>query len=454
MIDTAQSRPIGASKTEPSQTPSNQAVNSHDIAVIGGGPAGAAVAALLAKEGFDVVLAERTRFPRFHIGESLLPHSMPILEKLGVLSKVEAIGVPKYGADFADPDGHTRHVLFERALRPGPPSAFQVKRSDFDNVLLTNARDQGASVLEETTVKTVDLERQDEVRLEFEEPDGKRRWIKARQVIDASGRDGLLARKFSMRTPNKRHQSAAVFSHYENVPRHEGNMAGNVSIYWFDHGWMWFIPLPNDQMSVGAVCETEYFKSRSVPLEQFLDDTIQRSNVAAARMKAARRIEPVRAASNYSYGADHMCGPNYVLIGDAFAFIDPVFSSGVHIALTSAILAAELMTARLKTPKRAMAAQRKMERRMKRGLSNISWLIYRVKTRNMQQLFLAPRNILGVEQAVISVLAGDFFGQFSITWRYAFFKLIFRLHRMGLVPIGDPGETETKWDALEPSMSR
>jgi len=429
-------------------------MTSHDVAVIGGGPAGAAAAALLADEGFDVVLAERTQFPRFHIGESLLPHSLPILEQLGVLSDVEAVGVPKHGADFADPDGHIRSVRFERALRPGPPSAFQVKRSDFDHILLKNARAKGATVLEETSVKTVDLEHRDEVCLEIEEPDGARRWIKVRQVVDASGRDGLLARKFSTRTPNKHHQSAAVFSHYENVPRHDGDRAGNVSIYWFDHGWMWFIPLPDDQMSVGAVCNTDYFKSRSVPLEQFLDDTIQRSNVAAARMKAARRIEPVRAASNYSYSAEHMCGPKHVLVGDAFAFIDPVFSSGVHIALNSAVLSAELVTARIRTPNKAMAVQRKMERRMKRGLANVSWLIYRVKTRNMQQLFLAPRNILGVEQAVISVLAGDFFGKFSITWRYAIFKMIFKLHRMGLVPVGDPGETETKWDRLEPVMSR
>ncbi|MGI9450624.1 MAG: NAD(P)/FAD-dependent oxidoreductase [Geminicoccaceae bacterium] len=444
MTETAQSDPAEASQAE----------TSHDVAVIGGGPAGAAAAALLAKEGFDVVLAERTRFPRFHIGESLLPHSMPILEKLGVLSEVEAIGVPKFGADFADADGHPRNVLFERALRPGPPSAFQVKRSEFDHVLLTNAREQGALVLEETTVKTVDLEPQDEVRLEIEEPDGKRRWIRVRQLVDASGRDGLLARKFSMRVPNKHHQSAAVFSHYENVPRHDGDMAGNVSIYWFDHGWMWFIPLTNGLMSVGAVCKTDYFKSRSVPLEQFLNDTIQRSKVAAARMKAARRVEPVRAASNYSYYAEHMCGPKHVLIGDAFAFVDPVFSSGVHIALNSAVLSAELVTARLRTPKKAMAVQRKMERRMKRGIANVCWLIYRVNMRNMQQLFLAPRNILGVEQAVISILAGDIFGKFSITWRYAFFKLIYRLHRMGLVPIGDPGETETKWDRLEAAMSR
>lgn len=428
----------------------------HDVAIIGGGPAGAAAAALLARDGFDVLLAERTSFPRFHIGESLLPHSLPILEDLGVLPEVEAIGVPKFGADFADVHGSSRNMLFGRALKPGPDHAFQVKRSDFDNILLKNAGRHGATVLEETLVKKVDLEQQGMAHLEIEEPGGQRRSITARQVIDASGRDGLIARKLSMRHPNKHHQSAAVFSHFENVPRHEGQMAGNVSIYWFDHGWMWFIPLPNGLMSVGAVCRTEYFKSRSVPLEQFLDDTIQRSAVAAQRMKDAKRVEEVRAASNYSYNAEEMFGPNHVLIGDAYAFIDPVFSSGVHIALNSAVLGSELVTARLRTPHKAAAAQRRMERRLKRGLANVSWLIYRVRSRNMQQLFLAPRNLFGVEQAVISILAGDIFGTPGIGWRFALFKLIYNLHKRGLVPIGDNAlpPSDAASDKLEPLMSR
>ena len=435
--------------TEPTMT-------SHDVAVIGGGPAGAAAAAFLAKAGFDVVLAEKSTFPRFHIGESLLPHSMPILEQLGVLPEVEAIGIPKFGADFADAYGCSHSIKFERALRSGPPGAYQVRRSDFDNILLKNAARQGAAVLEETSVRQVEFEGPGEAKLEIEEPGGNRRWIKARQVVDASGRDGLLSRKFSTRTPNKEHQSAAVFSHFENVPRHEGGPAGNVSIYWFDHGWMWFIPLPDGIMSVGCVCETDYFKSRSVPLEQFLDDTIQRSKVAADWMKGAKRVADVRAASNYSYSADTMFGPDHVLIGDAFAFIDPVFSSGVHIALNGALLSSEVVTARLREPEKAKALERKTVRRMKRGLANISWLIYRVRTRSMQQLFLAPRNILGVEQAVISILAGDIFGARSIGWRYTFFKLIYWMHRRGWIPVGpnaQPSEDKTSKE-LMPAMSR
>jgi flavin-dependent dehydrogenase len=425
-----------------------------DVAVIGGGPAGAAAAALLAEAGHRVVLAERTRFPRFHIGESLLPHSLPVLARIGALPAVEAIGVTKFGADFTDVDGASRDVRFTRALRPGPPNAFQVKRAAFDAVLLDAARDKGATVLEETAVRAVDLDWPDGVRLELQPAGGQHRWIEARQVIDASGRDGLIARKLGLRSPNRHHQSAAVFSHFEDVPRHDGERAGHVSIYWFDQGWIWFIPLPDDQMSVGAVCTTDYFKSRTEALDAFLDHTLARAPAAAARMRQARRIEPVRAASNYSYGAGAMSGPRHVLIGDAVAFIDPVFSSGVHLALHGAALAADLVHARLTAPDTAAAMQRRFERRLQRGIADMSWLIYRVRSPVMRHLFLNPRNILGVEQALVSILAGDIFGSAAIRWRFSLFKLIFWAHRLWFAWSGGPKGKDAQAPGLKPMASR
>ncbi len=448
--------PPFASEPDPAPaTAGSGGTTSFDVAVIGGGPAGSAAAALLAKAGRSVVLAEKARFPRFHIGESLLPRSLPVLDRIGALAAIEAMGVPKFGADFTDVDGASRNVTFARALRPCPRQAFQVKRADFDQALLDAARANGVTVLEETVVRSADLDRPEGVTLELQPADGERRRIDAKQVIDASGRDGLIARKRSLRTPDKHHQSAAVFSHFEAVPRHDGERAGNVSIYWFDQGWIWFIPLPDDQMSVGAVCTTDYFKSRTTSLEAFLDDTLSRAPVAAARMHGARRIEPVRAASNYSYGAGEMCGPRHVLVGDAFAFVDPVFSSGVHLALHGAAMAAELVDARLTAPAKAASVQRRMERRVKRGLAVMSWLIYRVRTPAMRHLFLNPRNLLGVEQALISILAGDIFGDPAIRWRFSLFKAIYAAHRLWFAWTGGPkGGAAPAADRLNPMAGR
>lgn len=398
-----------------------------DVVVVGGGPAGSTAAALLAAEGIDVVLVERARFPRFHIGESLLPHSMPILAKIGALDEVEAISVPKYGADFTTFGGRRQEITFDRALHQGPASAFQVKRAEFDAILLDAAERKGATILRETTVQTVDLADPDSVRIEAKDGSGERLYLEARQLVDASGRDGVLARKLDLRVLNKRHQSAAVFSHFTKVPRRPG-AEGNISVYWHAHGWLWFIPQSGDQMSIGLVCTVEHFKSREVPLEQFLDDAIARTPAAALRMQMAERIAPVRAASNYSYQAERMSGPNYLMIGDAYAFIDPLFSTGVHFAMHAAAMASDVVAARLKEPHRARAALARMQRRIERGVADVSWLVHRFSKPTMRHLLIGPRDILGVERTIVSLLAGDVFGSPGLAWRYRLFKLIYGAH--------------------------
>ncbi len=401
-----------------------------DVVVVGAGPAGATAAALMAQAGLKVQLIERARFPRFHIGESLLPYSMPILERIGALEEVERVGVPKYAADFTAPCGRQHEVRFDRALKPGPSRACHVKRAEFDAVLLDAARRHGAEIWQETTVRRAELDDPSKVRIEAQHADGSRRWLECKQLVDASGRDGLLARKFEMRVRNRHHQSAAAYSHYTGVPRREGEREGNISIYWFDHGWLWFIPLAGDLMSVGAVCRTDYFRARNVSIEQFLDDTISRAPEAAERMRTATRVEPVRAASNYSYQARRLSGPNYLLIGDAYVFVDPVFSSGVHFALQSAVLAADVIAARLRSPATARAKLGKMKRQMKRGLATMSWLIYRFPNPVMRHLFLAPRDLWGVERTIVSILSGDVFEGRGVAWRYRLFKLIYAGHKL------------------------
>ena len=401
-----------------------------DAVVAGGGPAGSTAATLLAQEGFKVALIEREHHPRFHIGESLLPHTTPVLGRLGVLDRMAGFAIEKRGADFTTLTGERREIDFARALNPRADAspAFQVHRAEFDAMLFENAAAHGVETLQGWAVREVDLAAPGGVRLELRGPAGETRMIDARELIDASGRDGLLARKFGLRTVSRRHQSAAVYAHFEGVVHQESRIAGNISVYWFEHGWMWMIPLLGGKMSVGAVAGLPHMRSRQVPLEQFLADTIAQCPGVAARMTAAAaRTGPVLAASNYSYGASRMWGPNWSLAGDAFAFVDPVFSSGVHFAMAGTEIVADAVAARLAGTRDAVLRFRDAEHRIRCGLARMSWLIHRFNTTSTRRLFMNPRDIVGMERAILAVLAGDLFGRTRLGWRFELFKLVYAI---------------------------
>ncbi|MFN0304294.1 MAG: NAD(P)/FAD-dependent oxidoreductase [Burkholderiales bacterium] len=398
----------------------------YDVLIIGGGPGGSSIGTLLARKGWRVALLEKDRHPRFHIGESLLPHNNPLLEALGVLPEIEAIGIVKPGAEFDSKyHGKSQVFNFADALDKSLPTAFQVHRSDFDNILLRNAQRNGVAVFEETRALQVDFA-QDGVRVRSEGLAGDQAWD-ARFLIDASGRDTFLAGQLHTKVANRKHNSAAIFGHYEGASRHAGPAAGNISIYWFDHGWMWFIPLARGVTSVGAVCWPYYLKSRQTNLEQFLDDTIATVPALAERLVHARRIAPVTATGNYSYEAARACGANYLMVGDAFAFVDPIFSSGVYLAMSSAFVGAEAVDTALRDPASAPALMRKHERRMRRAIRIFKWFIYRMTTPTMRMLIMDPKNVLGVVEGLIAFLAGDIFRRNGVHWRVTIFKGIYYL---------------------------
>jgi flavin-dependent dehydrogenase len=397
-----------------------------DVAVIGGGPAGSTAAILLARRGYKVIALEKARHPRFHIGESLLPMNLPVFERLGVLDKVRALGVFKRGADFqADNEHGYSTFAFSRAIGNSPPHAYQVWRQDFDKMLYDHARESGADAREGQEVRKIEQKNARESVLEVQADDGRNYRIQARYVVDASGRDAFVASKNKLRRKNNQHQSAAIFSHFRGAEPRPGEDAGNVSIYRFDHGWMWMIPLPDGMMSIGAVCRPEYLKQRKGSTQEFLLETLNKNTDLKRRIAHAELAGEVRVAGNYSYDASQMAGPGWILVGDAFAFLDPVFSSGVFLAMSGAEQAAAVVDEALRQPARESRLLRKLEKRLRAGLARFSFFIYRFNGPVMAQMFSQPRNTWQLEQAVISMLAGDLFDSPKVLRRLRLFKLVY-----------------------------
>jgi flavin-dependent dehydrogenase len=407
--------------------PIADAPRSCDVLVIGGGPAGSTVAALLVEQGWHVVLLEKEHHPRFHIGESLLPMNLPILKRLGVLTQVEQIGMPKYGAHFVSSQYTERDqtYYFSQALDKGHPHAYEVRRSEFDHLLLKNSIAKGVEVHEGVRVTSASFE--NGVHVQAVDEHGQRQAWRAKQLVDATGRDTFLASRLGLKKKNPKHGSAAIFGHFRNVVRLTGRDEGNISILWFEHGWFWMIPLKDGMMSVGAVCSPAYLKTRGTTSPaDFLWQTIELCPGVKARMQKAELVGgEARATGNYSYRATRLYGDGWLMVGDAFAFVDPVFSSGVYLAMNSARLGAEVVDARLRGLSNAPQLAKAYERKVNRGLRTFSWFIYRFTSPPMHRLFMGPRNTFRMQEAVISVLAGDLFRNTPLALPLTLFKGVY-----------------------------
>ncbi|PKO89585.1 MAG: hydroxylase [Betaproteobacteria bacterium HGW-Betaproteobacteria-12] len=398
-----------------------------DVLVIGGGPAGTTVAPLLAEKGYRVVLLEKAHHPRFHIGESLLPANLPLFERLGVADEVRAIGMEKWGAEFVSPQHEMSQVFhFAEAWQKDMPYAYQVRRAEFDTILIRNAAAKGVEVHEGCKARAVDFQPDNTAVVRAEHDDGRQTEYKARFVVDASGRDTFLANRFQIKHRNPKHNSSAVYGHFAGARRHDGQAEGNITIFWFEHGWFWFIPMMNDVTSIGMVTWPYFMKTKGErSLQQFLMDGIARCPGLAERLKSATLVNEIEATGNFSYVSERNHGANYLLLGDAYAFIDPVFSSGVLLAMNSGVIGAEAIDTCLRDPARAPAALKRFDQLMQHGPKEFSWFIYRVTNPIMRDFFMYPKNIFRVKEALLSVLAGDIFGQTPIWRSIKMFKLLY-----------------------------
>ena len=403
-----------------------------DVLVVGGGPAGSTIAALLAERGRDVTVLEKAHHPRFHIGESLLPANVALFDKLGLRDELEAIGMRKWGVEFVSPEHEQRQfVEFADAWDKSMPYAWQVRRSEMDELLFRNAAAKGARTLEGHRVREVAFD-DEGATVVVELDDGARRTWRTKFLIDASGRDTLLANQLRSKQKNPRHNSAAVFGHFTGAERLPGKLEGNITIFWFEHGWFWFIPLTDGSTSIGAVCWPHYLKSRSKPLPEFFRDTIALCPALAKRLAHAELVGgEVHATGNYSYTSSKSSGDRFLMLGDAFAFVDPVFSSGVYLAMQSGFEGAGVVEAVLDGKREAVALRKRFDRKLEFGPREFSWFIFRVTNPTMREFFMAPQNPFRVKEALLSLLAGDIYGKTPIWRSIAILKTLYYLVSFG-----------------------
>jgi len=341
-----------------SNSDSNLDLNA-DVIVVGGGPAGSAAATMLARKGWQVTVLEREQFPRDHVGESLLPASIPVLEELGALPAVESAGfLPKYGATMVWGSGDAPWSWYFKETSQRYPHSYQVWRPQFDQILLDNAKAQGVTVLEGHHVTEVIFDGGEAVGVEFTNTDGDTGEGQARFIVDASGQSTLLARHLESKEWDPFFQNLAVYAYFTGAKPLPEPDQNNIFIESYRYGWLWTIPLHTGRSSVGVVVDS---KTGQEGIQQngakaFLEAQLAQSSLTRAMLEKAKMDSEPAVVMDWSYTAGKMYGPGYILAGDAACFVDPLFSSGVHLALMSGVLAAAYVTTALNDPSMAEAA--------------------------------------------------------------------------------------------------
>jgi flavin-dependent dehydrogenase len=402
-----------------------------DVLVIGGGPGGSTAAAFVRKQGMSVCLAERDEFPRFHIGESLLPIGNQVLKASGAWPKVEAAGfVVKLGAEFMLADGSPpKEIVFAEGYVPGLGSTFQVERARFDAILLDHAKCLGADVRTGATVRSV-VPSADLVTATLATRDGATTAIRARWVIDAGGRENLYeSAEKKAYDPAPFPKRAAVYSHFEGVKRAPGPRGGNIIIVRIEDGWFWIIPISAVRTSVGLVTSIERLKSGADPQAVFRA-TVAGSVRLRELLGAATAAAPFRVTADYSYVRNRYASPRVVLVGDAAGFYDPIFSSGVYISTHSAQVAVEAV-ARAHAAGRALTPGEcaRYTRGLKAHCEAFRRLIEVFYDNDSFDVFMTQEPPLDLNRGIVSIVAGHVRLTWPLWWRFKVFLAVCRLQK-------------------------
>lgn len=408
-----------------------------DVIVIGGGPAGSCAAGLLARAGRRVRVLERERFPRFHIGESLLPYNAAIFAELGVQDRLAGAGFPlKRGAQFHLGNGSKGTAfVFASGRFTRHPEAFQVERARFDEILLRHAADCGALVQEGVTVEAVVADA-DGVTVQADSGETYR----ARFVIDASGRGNVTGNLEGLKVMNPRLKKLAVFGHFDGVRVDPDTKGGDTVIVRQEDHWFWLIPLRLGgdglaRVSVGVIVDRDAYARSGVSPAEFLRLRMEASPPVRARMELAQAVSPIHVTSDFSYRNARLWSPRCVRVGDAAGFIDPIFSSGVFLAMHSARAAVGAVQEALGTGGDGSGPFAAYEARVQSAMGIYQQMVDGFYTTPFMELFLEPRAKWDLAAAVNAVLAGELEGGWKLRWRmWLFFRLVRLQARFPLVP--------------------